>query len=374
MRGFADTRRIGAQVRKELTQIVRDRTALVLAMVLPVILLTVLGNAISLSVRDIPIIVQDLDDSPASRSLIEAYRSSLTFRVVPWPVERAPVRALEENTARGAVIIPEHFSRDLARGTPTDIEVLVDATDANTANILRGKLSAITASFAADRAHARPQGVVTADVRLWYNPGRQDASFIGPGALVVTLSLLPPLIAALATSRERERNTILQVYVSGVSAFDYVAGKVVAFVLIAGVDWMLSMLTLHTVFGLRLRGDVSAFLVGSVFFLFTVISFGVMVGVRVPEQASALQAMQLGGFVLSYLLSGFIFPLSNVPSPLRVLSNLTPARYYLVIVRDAFLRGGGWPAVWPHVSALLLLFLTFFGLAWRRIRRMQLEA
>ncbi|NDD30028.1 MAG: ABC transporter permease [Proteobacteria bacterium] len=131
---------------------------------------------------------------------------------------------------------------------------------------------------------------------------------------------------------------------------------------------------MHTVFGLRLRGDVTAFLVGSVLFLFTVISFGVMVGVRVPEQASALQAMQLGGFVLSYLLSGFIFPLSNVPSPLRVLSNLTPARYYLVIVRDAFLRGGGWPAVWPHVSALLLLFLTFFGLAWRRIRRMQLEA
>src|SRR5690242_16671486 len=131
-------RRIIAQTRKELTQIVRDWRTLLLALILPLILLMLLGNAISLSVTDMPIVVQDLDDSPSSRELIDAFRSSLTLRVVAWPTDKQPVDALTTNTARAVLIIPAHFERNLKRGVDSPVQLIVDAADANTARLTAG--------------------------------------------------------------------------------------------------------------------------------------------------------------------------------------------------------------------------------------------
>ena len=128
---------------------------------------------------------------------------------------------------------------------------------------------------------------------------------------------------------------------------------------------------MHLVFGLHLRGDPLAFFVGSVLFVLATTAFGVMVGVRVSHQTTAVQVMQLAGFILSFLISGFIFPLSNIPAGLRWLANITPARWYLTIVRDGFLRGGGWPAIHGNILALCVLTLVFSALAWASIRRMQ---
>jgi ABC-2 type transport system permease protein len=255
--------------------------------------------------------------------------------------------------------------------------MLIDATDANTANVLRGSVAGVTrafnASLAGGRAGTAAPGLVRADVRLWYNPGRRDREYIVPGALVVCLALLPPLLAALATSREREAGTILQVYVSGVRAHEYLLGKIGAYFSVAAVVWgMVSLLTVF-VFGLRPAGDPTPFLVGSALFLWGMISFGVMVGARTPDQATAIQAMQIGGFVLSFLLSGFLFPVENIPGWLSWISAVVPARHYIEIVRDGALRGGGWPAVGGSVLALGALAAVFFAAAWARMRRMQLE-
>ena len=140
-------RRILAQARKELTQIFRDRLALILALVLPLILLFLLGTALSLSVHDLPLVVQDFDDSAASRSLIDAFRASLTFRVVSWPTDQPPELAFNHNTARGALIIPLHFDRDMSRGASTEVQLLVDATDANTAKLTSGYAGRIIATY-----------------------------------------------------------------------------------------------------------------------------------------------------------------------------------------------------------------------------------
>jgi len=145
-------RRIFAQARKELTQIVRDRMALVLALLLPLILLFLLGTALSLTVHDLPMIVQDFDDSPASRSLIESFRNSLTFRVVSWPADRPPELAFNRNNARAALIIPEHFDRDMARGASAEVQILTDATDANTAKLTQAYAGQIISKYNAQRA------------------------------------------------------------------------------------------------------------------------------------------------------------------------------------------------------------------------------
>jgi ABC-2 type transport system permease protein len=367
-------RRIIAQARKELTQILRDRLALSLALVLPLILLYLMGVSISLTVKDIAIVVQDLDQTPLSRQYIDAFRSSLTFRVDPWPVTQQPWKALEDGTARGALVVPRNFERDLQRGQAVEVQALIDATDANTANLLRGSMSAISGSFMARLAPNGPGPSIKAETRLWYNPGRDSTKYTGPAVIGLGLMLFPSLLAALAMSREGEQQTILQVYVSSISAHEYLLGKILAYFTVATAEWVLSVVAAFLMFGVRLVGDPTPFIVTTAVYLFSTVGFGVMIGAAIPNQAAAIQATQIVGFLASFLLSGFIFPVSNIPAWLRWIAALVPARYYIEVCRDAFVRGGGWPAIWYAPLMLGLLGSFFFFMAWRTMRRMQVSA
>jgi ABC-2 type transport system permease protein len=367
-------RRILAQARKELTQIVRDWRTLVLALVLPLVLLILNGSAISLTVTDVPIIVQDLDDSPASRDFIDAFRGSLSFHIEQWPTDKQPEEAFTSGVARAALIIPAHFERDIERGRNSEVQVLIDASDGNTAKLISGYALQITRAYdrrIAGAAHPEP---VQAAVRLWYNPGRSSKKFYGPGIFVLGLSMFPPLLAALAMSKEGEQKTILQVYVSSISAHEFLLGKILAFVTVAFAEWTLGMILLFTYFGLNFAGDPTPFIVATILYAFCVASFGTMVGATIPNQAAAMQAVALGGFLLVFLLSGLIFPVENIPAGLRWISNFIWGRYYIEIVRDALLQGGGWPAVWYKVLIIGVIGAIFFALAWRSMRRMQLKS
>src|SRR5213596_3449007 len=366
--------RVLAQVRKELTQLSRDKLTLALALVLPVLLLLLLSNATSLSVKDIPIAVQDLDKTPLSRRYIEAVGASLSFKVSALPLNMSPERALDRNLARGALIIPPQFERDVKRGRNAELQWLIDGTDANTANVMRGKASAVTQSFAAEIQTAAPGPAIHPQIRYWFNPGREDLKYFGPGVLAFGMALFPPLLAALAVSREGELKTILQVYVSSITALEYLLGKVIAYVIVAWAEWIAGIIVLITGFGLSLAGDPTPLLVTTFFYLLCTTCFGTMIGAAIPNQAAAIQAAQLGGFLTSFLLSGYLFPVTNIPQPLRFLSNLVPMRYYLEVIRDAFLRGGGWPAVWPAPIALSLLGAFFFWRAWAVMKEMQVKA
>ncbi len=370
-------RRIIAQARKELTQIFRDRLTLLLALVLPLALMALLGTAIALSVKGMPVVVEDLDGSPLSRRYVDTLRSSITFRVVSLPIEELhPTDALDRSQARAAIIIPQDFERDFLRGRDAEVQWLVDATDANTANGIRASATALTQAFLVQNSLASPalKPAVRVEMRFWYNPGRESSKYIGTGAFAVMLALFPPLLAALAMSREGEQQTILQVYVSSISAHEYLLGKALGFMVIAAAEWVLLLVLAFALFGLRFAGDLTPLLVSTIFYLFTCVSFGVMIGAAIPNQAAAIQATQTGGFLLSFLLSGFIFPISNIPASVRWISNLVPARYYIAVARDAFVRGGGWSAVWNAPVMLALLGGLFFFVAWLRMRRMQVKA
>jgi ABC-2 type transport system permease protein len=365
-------RRIVAQTRKELTQIVRDWRTMLLALILPLILLVLLGNAISLQVTDLPIVVQDLDSSPGSRELIDAFRSSLTLRVVPWPTDKQPDEALTSSTARAVLIIPERFERDLERGVNAEVQIIVDASDANTARLIAGYANQIVAAH--NNAESSMQQPVQAAIRLWYNPGRSSKRFYGPGIFVLALSIFPPLLAALAMAKEEDQKTILQVYVSNIGASEFLLGKVFAFMTVALAETVVMMVLLFTYFGLSFAGDPTPFLIATVLYAFCVASFGTMIGANIPNQAAAMQAVALGGFLLVFLLSGLIFPIENIPGSLRWVSYFIWGRYYIEIVRDAFLQGGGWPAVWAKTLIIGVIGCLFFALAWVGKRRMQVKA
>lgn len=366
-------RRILAQARKELIQITRDRLALALALVLPICLLLLLSNSISLTVSDLPLIVQDLDSTPASRNYIDAFRASVTFRVVAWPPDRQPEAALQAGVARGVLIIPVHFGRALARGENADVQLLIDATDANTAKLVSGYAGQINRAFMQDQTSFRATGMVQPEIRLWFNPGRDSKKFYAPGIFVLGISMFPPLLASLAMAKEGEQKTILQVYVSSISAHEFLLGKILAFMIIALAEWSLGLIVLVSVFGLRLTGDPTVLVVASIVYAFCVATFGTMVGAAIPNQAAAIQAVALGGFLLVFLLSGLIYPVENIPAGLRWVSNIVWGRYYIAVVRDALLQGGGWPAMWFNVLMIAVIGGVFYTVAWRNMRYMQVK-
>jgi ABC-2 type transport system permease protein len=365
--------RVLAQARKELTEIVRDRRALALALVVPVLQLMIMASGISLSVNDLPIVIQDLDHSAASERFVDAFRASLTFHVVAWPVDRVPELAFVTNTARAAVVIPEHFGRDMARGLATPVQILVDGSDANTARLVAGYAQQVTRGYNQQAGIARGPEPVQAAIRLWYNPGRSSKKFYGPGIFVLVLSIFPSLLAALAMARESAHKTILQVYVSSVSAHEFLLGKILAFMIVGCCECVLLFGLLATYFGVGIVGDPTPFLTGTVLYLFCVVTFGTLIGAAIPEQASAMQAVALFGYLLVFLLGGLIFPIENIPVPLRWVSNIVWGRYYIEIVRDAMLRGGGWPATWSQVATIGAIASGFYMLAWARMRRMQVS-
>jgi ABC-2 type transport system permease protein len=317
--------------------------------------------------------VQDLDDSPASRDFIDSFRASLTFHVVPWPSDKQPEAAFTSNVAHGALIIPEHFGRDMARGLDSPLQLLVDASDANTAKLISGYAGEIARAYSQRIGSSRTQPVEAA-IRLWYNPGRSSKKFFGPGIFVLGLSMFPPLLASMAMAKEGEQKTILQVYVSSISAHEFLLGKIFAFMAVAAAECVLMLILLFTYFGLSVVGDPTPFIVATVLYAFCVASFGTMVGAAIPNQVAAIQLVAFGGFLLVFLLSGLMFPIDNIPAGLRWLSNFIWGRYYIEIVRDALLQGGGWPATWYKVAIIGGIGVIFYLLAWRKMRRMQLEA
>ena len=366
-------RRIIAQMRKELTQIVRDWRTLALALALPTFLLILMSSALSLTVNELPIAVQDFDGSSASNDFIDAFRASITLKVVPWAVNKTAEEALASNTARAVLIIPSHFGRDMARGVNAPVQFLVDASDANTAKLVTAYAGQITTSYNQQGSGTQTGPIQTA-IRLWFNPGLSSKKFFGPGIFVLGLSMFPPLLAALAMAKEGELKTILQVYVSSIPAHEFLLGKIIAFMIVALAECLIMSVLLFTYFGLSFAGDPTPALIATVLYAFCVAAFGTMVGAIIPNQASALQAVAFGGFLLVFLLSGLIFPVENIPAGLRWISSLVWGRYYIEIVRDALLQGGGWPAMWSKVLIIGAIGAIFYSLAWHGMRRMQVKA
>jgi ABC-2 type transport system permease protein len=250
----------------------------------------------------------------------------------------------------------------------------VDASDANTAKLAAGYAARITREYNLRAVGAPPAGPIRPALRLWYNPGLSSKKFYGPGIFVLALSMFPALLAALAMARESEQKTIVQVYASSISAHEFLLGKILAFTAVALAECAIMLVLLFTYFELGLAGDPTPFLAATALYALCVAAFGTMVGATIPSRVAAMQVVALGGFLLVFLLSGLIFPIENIPAGLRWISNAIWGRYYIEIVRDALLQGGGWPAVWPKVGMIALIGAAFYAIAWRRLRRMQLSS
>ncbi len=360
-------KRIFTQTIKELTQLGRDRLTLTLALMLPLILLLLFGFAASLKVNKINFAIQDLDLTSISREYIASFERTTKFNLVAVsPTVNIP-RLLDEGRIAAGLIIPPKFERDLQKaGHKTEVQVLVDGTDANTANIVRGYAKAITNAFIEDRRPTNTQAV-SLELRLWYNPGLETLKYIGPGAVGLTVTLYPPLLAGLAVAKEKEQGTILQVYASSLTGTEYLLGKAAAFWLVGMAEILLVNLEAWLFFGLWFAGDPTPMIIGSVFYIAAGVFWGIFIGNNTGNQSATIQAVSFTAFLLSLQLSGYIYPVDNIPPSIRWISNLIPARHYILLTRDAYARGVGWLGVWNSVLALVFLCGFFFFIAWRKV-------
>lgn len=353
--------RILAQCHKELNQFRRDRLTVALALILPLGMLLIYGYAIRLEAQNIPLNIQDLDNSYLSRNYAERLYATNQFTPVPT-INSTPMAAIDRGIAKVAVVIPPDFSRQIKAHKSVQVQVLIDGTDVNNARIIQNSIGATTSFFLESNNFQPRTQQVTSKTRLWFNPGRKESLYILPGIYGVILWVFPSMLTAISMVREKEQGTIIQVYASDLTAREWLLGKGLAYLLVALIEALVVISISIILFGLRLQVEPTPIIVGTLTFLATSVSFGLLVGTRAANQTAAVQGTAITGFLTTFLLSGFIYRIENIPFPLSLISRIIPARYYILITRDAFVRGTGWAGTWyvPLVMGLIgsVLFMT----------------
>ncbi|MEO1067919.1 MAG: ABC transporter permease, partial [Cyanobacteria bacterium J06638_6] len=256
---------------------------------------------------------------------------------------------------------------------PVTVQALIDGTDVNNARVIQNSLQATTQFFlrSSNLIPEQAQSPINPRVRLWFNPGRREALYIVPGIFGVILWVFPSILSAIALVREKEQGNVVQVYASDLSAVEWLLGKELAYLIVGLGEALVVMVVAMLLFGLRLRGDPTTLIVGSVIYVAVAVAFGLLIGARSSNQTGAVQGTAIAGFLSALLLSGFIYRIDNIPFPLSLLSNVIPARYFIDITRDAFVRGTGWLGIWYAPLAIALIGIFFFRLAVRILHRMQ---
>ena len=252
--------------------------------------------------------------------------------------------------------------------------MMIDATDSNAGTALGNYAQSLNTAFSMQNGVVQTQTKgVSLQRRLWYNPGLSDRVYFGTGGLGLMLIIFPALLGALTTAKEYETGTIIQAYASSLTAVQWITGKALLYVLIGMVEFVLCFALGLIVFEFRFPSDPSVLLVATVFYLLGGVFFGMMCGNSTGNQSAAIQAVQMGSFLLSLLLSGYIFAIRNIPVQIRWLSSFLPATHYIQIVRNSILRDVGWSTSLVPMVMLALLAFAFFALNVIQMRKMQFK-
>jgi len=357
-------------VKKEFIHLRRDPMALRLVIVAPIIQLILFGYAATHDVRNVPVAVFDGDRSAESRRLIEEIEHSYYFHLVETADDPRDIeRRLQSGEAMIGVYIPRGFKRQILRGDPAQIGLYIDGTDSNTSGVASTYIMGIVRRHAAgvQIRQARAQGLietavpsVSVEPRVWYNMDLNSVNFMVPGVFGLILLVLTVVLGSLSIVRERETGTLEQLLVTPLKAWELLLGKLVPFALVAMLDAGVIFLLAIGWFHVPFRGSLALLVAMAVVFLVNNLGFGLLLSTISRTQ----QQVQLTAFLFvmpSVLLSGFFFPIANMPVPMQYVTYLIPLRYFLEIVRGIFLKGSGVGVLWPQMLALAAFAVAHFG-------------
>jgi ABC-2 type transport system permease protein len=353
---------------KEFRQVFRDPRMARVILVAPVIQLLVFGYAVSTDIANTGTFLVDHDRSGESRALVDTLTASGYFRIVARSDRPEDlVRALERGDAVVGLTIPVNFARDLRSERGARVQILLDGTNSNTASIAQGYAERIVADFARRQSPGFSLPVELRD-RPWFNPNLESRDYNVPAVMGTIMMMMSLLLTSLAVVRERELGTLEQLMVSPLTPTELILGKTLPVVFVALVQ--LTLVTAVTLlwFEVPLRGSFVVLAVASLTFILSGLGIGLLISTLSQTQQEAFMSMFFF-FLPAIMLSGFMFPIANMPVALQYLTLLDPIRHYLVIVRGVFLRGAGWSVLFPEILTLLLMGLTLLWFATTRFRK-----
>ena len=365
----AGLRRLAHLVRKELIELRADPRLFGIVIIAPIIQLTVLGYAATTDVKDIPLLVVDGDRSTASRELIARFDASSNFYIVDVVSGNGSVEHhLSHGTAWMALTIPAGFSERLSSGRSDTVQVIADGTDSNSTGVALGYARNVVAAFSAEKtADLRPGvpriALIDADIRVWFNPRLESRDFMVPGIVALLLLVVTTNLSAMAIVREREVGTLEQLNVTPLARWELIVGKLLPYALIGMFDVILVTLVAVFWFEVPFLGSFPLLFGCSAIYLLSTLGLGLFVSTISQTQQQAFMTATFFFLTPMIYLSGFTFPIENMPSWIQWVTYLIPLRYFLVIVRGIFLKGVGVAVLWPQIAALLACGLVLIALA-----------
>ena len=368
-------RKVLAVAVKELRQIRRDRRSLLILLFVPAFFLLVYGYALNFDIRNIRLAVQDDDRSSASREVVSAFLNSGYFDLVADVVDGHDVTGLlNRGDVRAVLVIPARFGADAATGRPTSVQFLINGDNANTATTVMGYavglVATVSTRYEVQARLGSPAGpVLTLEPRVWYNPELRSTLFLVPGLIAYIAMLTAVVSTSLSVVREKEAGTMEQIRMSPIGAPAYVVGKTAPYFVISLLSSMGIVGVSMLLFDLPVRGSWLALLGCVSLFLVGALAFGVLISTIAPSQQVAFQIALLTSFLPTFMLSGFIFPISSMPVFLQAITHVVPARYFLVILRGLLLKGVELRLLWVDGASLALFSVVTLALASIRLKR-----
>jgi ABC-2 type transport system permease protein len=377
--------RIRVIIRKELIQTLREPRMRILLFLPPMIQLLVFGFAVNLDVDHARIAWMDMDRSPLSRDLRARFEGSGRFDVVSMPRNEDDVQqTLDRGLAQAVVRVLPGFERDVKRGRATEVQVLLDGTNSNTASLISSYAGEIIAEFSGDvmggqqkvrvltRSPNSPVALtfpsVKADTRVWFNPDLRSRNYFVPGVVANIIMMVTLMLTALAIVREKEIGTMEQLMVTPIRPIELMLGKTLPFAVVGLLDVVLVSSVALLVFHIPFRGSVLLLLFCASLFLMTTLGAGLFLSTISQTQQ---QAMMMNFFFSTpaFMLSGFAFPIRNMPVAVQYLTYLNPLRYFMEIVRGIFLKGVGISVLWPQMAAMAVYGVLVLGLSAARFQK-----
>lgn len=359
-------RRMWAVARKEGIHIIRDWRSLVMGIAIPVLLLILFGYALTLDVDEVPLVVWDQSGTETSRRFISRFDGSPYFSLRRYVQTYADVeRAIDEGSALVALIIPTDFSPDLAAGRLTRVQAIMDGSDSNTATIVLGYVESVARTYNQDLAveqTARKSGrtvTVPLDLRprVWFNADMESKNYIIPGLIAVIMMVIAAMLTSLTVAREWETGTMEQVISTPLKGSELILGKLLPYFGIGLLDVVIAVLMGEFLFEVPLRGNVALLFGMAAVFLAGALSLGMLISIVTKAQLLASQLAMVVTFLPAFLLSGFMYDISNMPNVIQAITHVVPARYFVSLLKGIYLKGIG-----LELLVLEAMLLASFGL------------
>ena len=359
--------RVRHLIRKEFLELRQDPRLFGIVIMAPLLQLVMLGYAATTDVRNVPMVVVDQDRSAASRELVAKFQASGNFVVVSDVASTNAIDAeLDSGRAWIALTIPADYGERLASKQQATVQVVADGTDANSTNVALGYAGALIAAYGrelAAPAGAAARPLVRADIRVWYNPSLESRDFMIPGILALVLMIVTTTLSSMAIVREKELGTLEQLNVTPLARWELIVGKLVPYATLGMLHVLLVVAVAVGWFEVPLRGSFGLLLGMCVIYLLSALGLGLFVSTISRTQQQAMMTTAFFFLLPMIFLSGFIFPIENMPEAIQPVTYLIPLRYFLVILRGIFLKGVGLEVLWPQAAALLVWGLAMLTLA-----------